>query len=83
MVSCIKVNNALFRVHRHFLVEHSVILKDTLSLPRPNDSTNTLGQSPMSDHHIQLSGDSVFGWECLLGLFYPKYIPFQTFQLSF
>jgi hypothetical protein len=72
----IKVNKALFRVHRHFLVEHSIILKDTLSLPRPQDTSS---HSTGIDNHIQLSGDSVFGWECLLGLFYREYAPFQIY----
>ncbi|KIM26915.1 hypothetical protein M408DRAFT_175169 [Serendipita vermifera MAFF 305830] len=61
------VNKAIFRVHSHFLGKHSAILKDTLSLPKPHNVP-----SASSDcRRIPLSGDSVVGWECLLGLFYP------------
>jgi hypothetical protein len=51
-------------VHRHFLVDHSEVIRGMVTLP-PNPEDG-------KEMEVTMSGDSVVGWECLLGLFYPK-----------
>ncbi|KIM26914.1 hypothetical protein M408DRAFT_330286 [Serendipita vermifera MAFF 305830] len=67
----LQVNNAIFKVHSHFLSKHSAVLKDALSLPKSSSNDSPSSKRDKDCRHIPLSGDSVTGWECLLGLFYP------------
>lgn len=55
-----QVNLAIFKVHKHFLIKHSVVLRDMFDTPQPLE-----GDSP-----IKLSGDTIRGWESILSLFY-------------
>ncbi|KIM26913.1 hypothetical protein M408DRAFT_24936 [Serendipita vermifera MAFF 305830] len=66
----LQVNNAIFKVHSHFLSKHSAVLKDALSLPKSHSIDSPSSKRDKDCRHIPLSGDSVAGWECLLGLFY-------------
>ncbi|PVF94004.1 hypothetical protein CPB86DRAFT_766635 [Serendipita vermifera] len=74
----LRVNNALFRVHRFFLVEHSVVLHDMLELPSPSNNTKA---TSLARTDITMSGDSVVAWERLLEIFYHKDV-FKTPRYS-
>jgi hypothetical protein len=60
----LEVENAIFKIHRHFLRKHSPVLNDMLQLP-----TTTPGQEATDQNPLVLS-DSALGWELLLGCFY-------------
>jgi hypothetical protein len=60
----LEVENAIFKIHRHFLMVHSPVLNDMLQLP-----TTTLGQDGTDQDPLVLS-DQVLGWELFLGCFY-------------
>jgi len=67
-----QVENRLFRVHRHFLAENSLIFSSMFSLPR--DTSAELGSTPAegtSDANpIYLSGVTELEFETLLRFFY-------------
>ncbi|KAG8817801.1 hypothetical protein FRC18_000343 [Serendipita sp. 400] len=60
-----QVENAIFKVHRSLLAQYSTVIQNMLSVPSgqpPQDSTD--------EKPLVMSGDSVAGWELLLGLQY-------------
>ncbi|KAG8805434.1 hypothetical protein FRC17_005521 [Serendipita sp. 399] len=80
-VTISKVNNALFKVHRHFLMQHSTVLHDMLEAPE-SVLQQEVGliegtQKPL----FNLSGDTVKGWECVLAPFY-RDDPFSTIKYN-
>jgi len=62
----LQVNNALFKLHRHFLVKHSIAIRDMMNLPGPQELERSAEESL-----VKLSGDTVKGWETMMQLFYP------------
>ncbi|KAG8818585.1 hypothetical protein FRC19_010552 [Serendipita sp. 401] len=70
----LKVENAIFKVHRSLLARSSTAIQDMLSVPSgkgPHDGTD--------ENPLIMSGDSVVGWELLLGLQYSVLL--NRFQL--
>ncbi|KAG8781064.1 hypothetical protein FRC15_009056 [Serendipita sp. 397] len=65
-----QVNSALFKVHRHFLIQHSMVIRDMLEAPgsvmRQEEELIEVSEKPL----FIMSGDSVRGWECVLAPFY-------------
>ncbi|KAI0251874.1 hypothetical protein BJV78DRAFT_1374585 [Lactifluus subvellereus] len=64
-----QVENRLFRVHRHFLAENSLVFSSMFSLPRePTDSSSAEGTCDTNP--IYLSGVTELEFETLLRYFY-------------
>jgi hypothetical protein len=59
------VQNAIFKIHRFFLIDHSSALRDMLSLPQSEETCDGTDQNP-----LVIPGDLVADWERLLGAFY-------------
>jgi len=60
----IQVEETIFKIHRHFLVEHSTILRDMFTLPQMKSDEGT------DENPLTMPGDTALGWELLLELFY-------------
>ncbi|TRM57638.1 hypothetical protein BD626DRAFT_439090 [Schizophyllum amplum] len=68
------VKNTLFRVHTYFLVEHSAVLRDMLSIGKADD-----GEGASDDHPIVLPDPvKVADFARLLSMFYAPAIGGQT-----
>lgn len=65
----LEAEKAIFKIHRHFLMEHSPVLKDMLKLPRYN------GRDEGTDSKPLVLPDKAREWELLLSTFYRKYVP--------
>ncbi|CCA68695.1 hypothetical protein PIIN_02559 [Serendipita indica DSM 11827] len=65
-----QVENAIFKVHRHFLMEHSPVLQDMFSASHLIERS---GDGEDDSPAFVLKDDSLRGWECILSLFYPQY----------
>jgi hypothetical protein len=63
----LKVENAIFKVHRSFLEKRSSVIKDMLEVPPPTTSLDGTDEKP-----LVLSGDSASGWEVLLESLYER-----------
>jgi len=61
----IQVQNAIFKIHRFFLIDHSSVLRDMLSLPQSIKGSESANGTP-----IVISGDTAKVWELLLASFY-------------
>jgi hypothetical protein len=64
----VKVQNAIFKVHRSVLAAYSTVIKDMLEVPSENGSIDGTDERPLI-----LIGDTAAGWEALLGLQYDRY----------
>ncbi len=64
----VKVQNAIFKVHRSVLAAYSTVIKDMLEVPNESGSKDRTDERP-----LVLVGDSAAGWEALLGLQYDRY----------
>ncbi|CAG7854807.1 SubName: Full=Uncharacterized protein {ECO:0000313/EMBL:CCA68695.1} [Serendipita indica DSM 11827] len=64
-----QVENAIFKVHRHFLMEHSPVLQDMFSASHLIERS---GDGEDDSPAFVLKDDSLRGWECILSLFYPQ-----------
>jgi hypothetical protein len=64
----VKVQSAIFKVHRSVLAAYSTVLKDMLEIPSENGHKDGTDERP-----LVLIGDSAAGWEVLLGLQYDRY----------
>lgn len=60
----IQVQNAIFKVHLHFLAQYSSVLAGLIDIPKSDQDQGT-EMMP-----LKLQGDDVRGWEVLLGCFY-------------
>jgi hypothetical protein len=63
-----KVENDLFRVHRHFFVRESVVFRDMFSLPTGSETTTEGGLS--DDKPIILQDVKSVDFENMLWMFY-------------
>ncbi|KAI0726910.1 hypothetical protein C8Q72DRAFT_887192 [Fomitopsis betulina] len=67
----IRVEETLFRVHRHFLTRHSKVFADLFKLP---PVAGKPGEGLTDEHPIILEGVTCRDFERLLSLFYPENI---------
>ena len=54
-MSCLQVENRLFKVPRHVFIHHSQVFRDMLSLPVP-DSEGTKADGTSDDNPLTLDG---------------------------
>ncbi|KAI0311389.1 hypothetical protein OF83DRAFT_1151259, partial [Amylostereum chailletii] len=81
-LSVFQVEGKLYKVHRHFLVEHSSAFRDMFALPAPAASSTAGGIEGDSDEHpIHLSGVTGVEFESLMKVFYRSQRP--DFSLSY
>ncbi|KAG8816082.1 hypothetical protein FRC19_000589 [Serendipita sp. 401] len=64
-----QVENAIFKIHRSLLAQYSTVIQDMLSFPGGKNPQDGIDEKP-----LVMSGDSVAGWELLLGLQYNSYV---------
>ncbi|KAI0318116.1 hypothetical protein OF83DRAFT_60276 [Amylostereum chailletii] len=66
------VEGKLFKVHRHFFVEHSTVFRDMFALPVPPASSSAPSEieGDSDEHPIRLSGTTIVEFESLLKVFY-------------
>ncbi|KIM29686.1 hypothetical protein M408DRAFT_328553 [Serendipita vermifera MAFF 305830] len=64
-----QVENAIFKVHRFFLVRHSSVLKGMFDVHKGDEDITGEG---MDDSPVKLDGDSVLGWEVFLSEIYER-----------
>jgi hypothetical protein len=69
----LKVENAIFKVHRSFLANQSSVIKDMLGAPQSSTNIDGTDERP-----LVLTGDSVVGWELLLGFLYERSVNYLT-----
>jgi hypothetical protein len=70
-----QVENRLFRVHRHFLAENSLVFSSMFSLPRGMDETGAAPVEGASDANpIHLTGVTELEFETLVRYFYKRYV---------
>jgi len=65
----LKVENAIFKVHRYFLAKYSSVLRDMLDSPQDSDLRDGTDDNP-----LVLSGDSSEGWQLLLEEIYTRFV---------
>jgi BTB/POZ domain len=63
-----KVENAIFKVHRSFLVKSSTVIKDMFDVTQPGETGETTNARP-----LVLAGDKASAWELLLESHYERY----------
>ena len=64
-----QIRTTLFKVHRHFLTEHSPVFKDMWTL---GSLISHVGEGSTDDNPISLNGDDPGDFSCFLQLFYHK-----------
>lgn len=69
----LKVENAIFKVHRSFLAKQSSVIKDMLGGPHPSANRDGTDENP-----LVLTGDSAASWELLLESLYERYVTKPT-----
>lgn len=74
MWACIvQVENRLFRLHRHFLAENSLVFSSMFSLPHGADDAGAAAIEGASDANlIHLSGVTELEFETLVRYFYKR-----------
>ncbi|KAI0280355.1 hypothetical protein BGY98DRAFT_328407 [Russula aff. rugulosa BPL654] len=76
-----QVENRLFRVHRHFLVENSLLFSSMFTLPQGDQQVSSMAAEGTSDANpIYLSGVTEFEFETLIRFFYKSI--YDDFALS-
>jgi BTB/POZ domain len=73
----LQVENAIFKVHRSFLVKYSTVIKDMFDVPQSGETKEATDETP-----LVLVGDNASAWELLLESHYDRSVEHGTSILT-